>query len=148
MNAESHEVACNGCERHDESRKINLAEHVRVFDERFARLVQTFRKVSPEADACKVKQRLRKSVCADFCDAAEYDHEHDCGHNGLDKEPQRPENGLLVPCDDIALDEHAVKVSILPKFLEIYFEEARLRLDDRGPFARLCRLFLRHVLLF
>lgn len=135
MNAESHEVACDCCKRHDKSRKINFAEHVRVFDERFARLVQTFRKVSPEADACKVKQRLRKPVCADFCDAAEHDHEHDGCHDRLDEEPQRSENGLLVPSDDVTLDEHAVKVAILPKFLEIDFEEARLRLDYRGPFA-------------
>ena len=55
MNAEAHEVTCDSCERHDEPRKVHLAEHVRVFDECFARLVQAFRKVCPEANACEVK---------------------------------------------------------------------------------------------
>ena len=87
---------------------------------------------------------MRESVCADFGDAAEHDHEHDCGHDGLDKEPQRSENGLFVPGNDIAFHEHAVKVTILPKFLEVYFEKACLRLDDCSPFARLCCLFLGH----
>ena len=87
---------------------------------------------------------MREPVCADFGNAAEHDHEHNCGHDWLDKEPQRSENGLFVPGNDIALHEHAVKVTILPKFLEVYFEEACLRLDDCSPFASLCCLFLGH----
>ena len=59
MNAEAHEVAGNGCERHDESRKVHLSEHVRVFDERFTGLVQAFRKIGPQANAREVEQRLR-----------------------------------------------------------------------------------------
>ena len=55
MNAEAYEVACDSCEWHDEARKIHLAEHVRVLDKRFAGLVQAFRKVGPEANACEVK---------------------------------------------------------------------------------------------
>ena len=108
LDAESHKVACDGCERYDKAWKIHFAEHVRVFDECLACLVQAFCEVRPEADACEVKERLRESVGADFRDAAEHDHEHDCGHDGLDKEPQRAENGLLVPSDDVALHEHAV----------------------------------------
>ena len=59
---------------------------------------------------------------ADFGDAAEHDHEHDGGHDGLDKEPQRAENGLLVPGNDIALHEHAVQIAVLPKFAEVHLE--------------------------
>ena len=55
MNAEAHEVTCDGCEWHDEPRKIHFAEHVRVFDECFARLVQAFRKIGPQADSREVK---------------------------------------------------------------------------------------------
>ena len=135
LDAESNEVACDGCKRHDETRKIHFAEHVRVFDERLACLIQAFRKVSPKADACEVKERLREPVGADFGDSAEHDHEHDCGHDGLDKEPQRSENGLLVPSDDVALYEHAVKIAILPKLPKINREQACLGLDNCGPFA-------------
>jgi len=59
LDAKSDKIACDGCERHDEARKIHLAEHVRVFDECLACLIQAFRKVSPKADACEVKERLR-----------------------------------------------------------------------------------------
>ena len=122
MNAESHQVAGNGGKRHDESRKVHLAEHVRVFDECFAGLVQTFRKIGPQTNACEVKERLREPVGADFGDAAEHDHEHDGSHDGLDKEPQRAENGLLVLGNDIALHEHAVQIAVLPKFAKVHFE--------------------------
>lgn len=122
LNAESHQVARNGCERHDESRKVNLAEHVRIFNECFAGLVQAFRKIGPQANAREVKERLREPVGTDFCDAAKHDHEHDGGHDRLNEEPQRPENGLLVPSDNVALDEHAVKVAVLPKLAKVHFE--------------------------
>ena len=122
MDAESHEVARDGGKWHYESRKIHLAEHVRVFDERFAGLVQAFRKIGPQANACEVKERLREPVGADFRDSAEHDHEHNSGHDGLDKEPQRPENGLLVPSDNVALYEHAVQIAVLPKFAKVYRE--------------------------
>ena len=55
LNTESDEVTCDCCKRHDEPRKVHLAEHVRVFDECFARLVQAFRKVGPEANACEIE---------------------------------------------------------------------------------------------
>ena len=135
LDAESNEVACDGSEWHDEAWEIHLAEHVRVFDECLACLIQAFRKVSPKADACEVKERLREPVGADFGDAAEHDHEHDCGHDGLDNEPQWSENGLLVPSDDVALYEHAVKIAILPKLPKINREQACLGLDNCGPFA-------------
>ena len=55
MNAEAHKVTCDGCEWHNESRKIHLAEHVRVLDKRFTRLVQAFRKVGPEANSREIE---------------------------------------------------------------------------------------------
>lgn len=55
MNAEAYEVACDGCKRYDKSRKVHFAEHVRIFDECFARLVQTFRKVGPEANSREIE---------------------------------------------------------------------------------------------
>ena len=122
MDAESHEVARDGGKWHYESRKIHLAEHVRVFDERFAGLVQTFRKIGPQANAREVKERLRQTIGTDFCDAAKHDHEHDGGHDRLDKEPQWAENGLLVPGDNVALYEHAVQIAVLPKFAKVYRE--------------------------
>ena len=59
LDAETHEVARDGRKRHHEAREIHLAEHVRVFDEGAARLVQAFRKIRPEADAGEVEERLR-----------------------------------------------------------------------------------------
>ena len=153
LDAEPHEVARDGRKRHNEPREIHLAEHVRVLYERFARLVQAFRKIRPEADARQVEQRLRQTVRRDFRDAAEHDHEHHGRHDGLYKEPQRSENSLFVPRNDIALHEHAVQIAVLPDFAEVDREQARFRLDDCGPFAhrllpraRLERPFAHHVL--
>lgn len=53
--AEAHEVARDGRKRHHEAREVHLAEHVRVLDKRFARLVQAFRKIRPQADARQVE---------------------------------------------------------------------------------------------
>ena len=55
MNAEAHEVTCDGCEWHDEAWEIHLAEHVRVFDECLACLIQAFCEVSPKANSCEIE---------------------------------------------------------------------------------------------
>ena len=65
---------------------------------------------------------MREPVGADFRDSAEHDHEHNSRHDGLDKEPQRAENGLLVPGDNIALHEHAIQIAVLPKLAKVHFE--------------------------
>ena len=56
---EANQVAGYGGHGYYETGKIHLAEHVRVFDEGFAGLVQAFRKIGPQANACEVKERLR-----------------------------------------------------------------------------------------
>ena len=139
LNAEPHEVAGDGGKRHHEPREVHLAEHVRILNERFAGLVQAFRKIGPQANARQVKERLRQAVCTDFRDAAEHDHEHDGGHDRLNEEPQRSKNSLFIPGDNVAFHEHAVQIAVLPKLAEVYREQARLWLNDGGPFACLCR---------
>ena len=122
LDAESHQVACDGRKWHNKSRKVHLAEHVCVFNKSFTGLVQAFRKVGPQANAREVKERLRKSVSTDFGDTTEHDHEHDGSHDGLDKEPQWSKNRLLVPSNDITFHEHAVQIAVLPYFAQVYRE--------------------------
>ena len=66
---------------------------------------------------------------------------HDHGEGGLDDEPDRSQDRLLVLGDDVPLDKQAAKVPVGPQFLEIEREQFVLRFDDDVP------LFFFHIFL-
>ncbi|MCI5194610.1 MAG: hypothetical protein D3915_16110 [Candidatus Electrothrix sp. AU1_5] len=61
-------------------------------------------------------------------------------------EPVPPEDGLLIKCDKITLDEHRNQIPVSPQLLQINIKPAGLGLDDHIPLslAYSCCLFLFH----
>ena len=89
--------------------------------------------VLPADDAGEVEERLGEAVGGDLRDAAEDDHEHDRGEGGLDEEPRRAEDGLLVLGDDVALDEEGEEVAVVPELAQVEAQEGGAGGDDGGP---------------
>lgn len=97
----------------------------------------------PHASTRKIEQRPWYPVGRDAGDAAEDDHVHDHRQSGLHDKPDRAEDGLLVLCDYVSLDEKGDEIPVLPEFLKINLEEAGLRLDDSRPLPGFLCLFHR-----
>ena len=133
LDGESHEVAGDGGEGDDESREVDLTEEVGVGAEGVAGLVEAVGEVLPEADAGEIEEGLGKTVGGDAGDAAEDDHVHDRGKNGLDEEPEGTEDGLLIDGDDVARHEHPEELPVLPDFPEVDVKQALLRADFKRP---------------
>lgn len=94
------------------------------------RLVQTVAEVEPADVAGHVEQGLGHAVGAHLGDAAEHHHVHDDGQDGLDKEPQRTKDGLLVLYDDVTLDEERYQVAVAPDFLKVHMPQLVVWGDD------------------
>ena len=114
LNAESKKVAYDVGDGHDQSWEINLAEYAGVVHEGVGCISDTVRKVMPQTGTGEVEQRSGNSVGRNACDTSEYDHVRYDREGGLYNEPDRPQDGLLVLCDDVALDEQTAEVTVAP----------------------------------
>ena len=144
LDGETHKIADDIAKRTNQTRKIDLAEDAGIVDESVAGFGQTVGKILPKANTGQIEQRLRQSVGRDLSNTSENDHIHDGRHHGLNQEPKRSEDGLLVLGDDVSFDEEHHKVAVAPDLAEIHAKQFVLRLDDRGPFL-LCLYVLFHV---
>ena len=82
----------------------------------------------------KIEQGLRYSISRDPRQSTEHKHVHDRREYRLDKEPQRPEDRLLVNSHDVALDIHVPQIAIPPKVFKIDIQKPFLRFYDKCPF--------------
>ena len=114
LDPEAQEVADDVRGRHHQPGEVHLAEDVGVLHEGIGCLGDTVGEVLPEAGTGQVEQRPGNAVGRDAGDAAEHDHVHDDREGGLDHVPHRPQDGLLVLGDDIALDEQGTEVPVGP----------------------------------
>ena len=90
------ELAEHTRHRHHKTREIDLAEEVRVVGKGGGIGSHAAGKKSPECVAAQIEQKLRNTVGAELCDVAEEHHISNACQQGVDKEPQRPQNGLHV----------------------------------------------------
>lgn len=94
--AESDQIRQHDRDRHDQPREVDFTENGGIVDECGRRFIETFREIVPHHGSGQVEQNRRQAVGRNLRDSAEHDREHEGRQNGLDEEPQRPENGLLV----------------------------------------------------
>ena len=90
LHTEAYQVAHHYAERHNEARKVDLAEDVGVVSEHRAGFGEAVGKVVPGGDAGHVEERLWEAVGAEACEVAKNEGEDDGGEERLDKKPQRP----------------------------------------------------------
>lgn len=90
MHGEAHQVAHYNTERHNEARKVDLAEDIGVVSEYRAGFGEAVGKVVPGGDAGHVEERLWEAVGAEPCELAKNEGEDDGSEERLDKKPQRP----------------------------------------------------------
>ena len=129
--AESHQIADDVLQRHDESREIYLSKNARIAHKRVGGLVETIGKILPHADTTQIEQRLWNAIGGDASDTTKNHHIKDDRHRGLDDPPKWPENGLLVTGNNVAFDEQNQQVTVIPYFLKIHLEKFVSRCDDR-----------------
>ena len=94
---EIHERHNDGGYRHDQARKIDLADQLFVVDQAIGSLAQPGGKESPRQDAGEHHQRVRRvAVRRQFGDAAENDGEYQHGEKGANERPQHADDRLLI----------------------------------------------------
>src|SRR5690554_5015477 len=130
LDEEFDEAADYFAEGHDESGKIDFAEDGGVLGEGVAGLVEAFGEVVPDDDAAEVEEGHGGAVGAYLGDVAEDYDVDEGGEDGLYDKPDGAEDGLFVHGDDVALDEHAEQVAVLPDFFEVDVEGMALGAYD------------------
>ena len=90
LHAEAYQVAYYNTQRHNEARKVDLAENVGVVSKHRAGFGEAVGKVVPGGDAGHIEERLRKSVGTQSCQITKNKRENNSGKQGLDKKPERP----------------------------------------------------------
>lgn len=133
LNQELDEIADDNRERDNQSGKIHFSENVRVADKRCGCFVEALREIIPQRDTGQIEQRGRNSIGADFGNVAKHDHVDQRGHDGLHKEPNRSQDGLLINGDDVPFNKHVQQVAVFPNLLEIHVQQMTLGTYDQIP---------------
>ena len=133
LDAELDEVGGQPCQRYDQTGEVDFPEDAGIGGEDVAGDGKCGVEVVPEHDTGHVEEGLGGAIGGDACQAAEHEHVHYGGEDGLDEEPQRSKDGLLVYGHDIALHVHVVEVAIAPDAFEVDVQESFLGLDFNGP---------------
>ena len=122
LDAKGDQVGDQDRDRHRQAREVDLAEQVRIRDERLRGLRQAAGEVGPDHRAGHVEQELRQTVRGQLGDAAEDDREGDRRQQRLDQVPQRPQDGLLVDRDEVAPHEQHDQVAGAPQLAQAQVE--------------------------
>jgi len=104
---------------HDQAREVDLAEEMRVLDEGLGGAGEAVGEIAPEHRAGHVKEHGRETVRGKAGDAAEHDGKDKRVQDGLNDEPKRTEDGLLVTGDEIPADKHADQVAVAPDIAQL-----------------------------
>ncbi len=92
-------------DRHRQPWEIDFAKNTGVRIECLGRFHDAISKVAPRGHAGEVKQDLGQAIGRELSDIAENKRESKGGEQGLDDEPKRPQNSLLVLRNEITTDE-------------------------------------------
>ena len=119
LDAELDEVGDDNRKRRDKAREVDFAENSGVGHEGGGGFCEAGGKVVPRRDAGEVEKHRRKSIGGEFGQTAEDHCENECGEDGLNKKPERAEDGLLVNGDEIPPHEHPKQVAVMPHIAEL-----------------------------
>lgn len=112
-----------------------------VLNEGIRHIGQRRMEVLPKHRPPEIEERAGYTVGREFGQVAEHEGVDYGRRDGLDHEPKRPKDGLLVDCSDVALDEEADQIAIMEKLAQIERKKTGLGLDYRRPalvFVRMC----------
>lgn len=139
LDAELDEIGGDACQGNDQSWKVDFPEYAGIGGKHIAGYRECGIEVVPKHNPRHVEEGLGSSVGRDAGQATKHKHVHDGGEDGLDEEPQRAEDGLLIHGDNIPLDIHAVEVAVSPDAFQIDVQKVFLGLYFEGP------MFVVHV---
>lgn len=114
MNRKTDQVGDDDRDWCHQPRKVNLAEDARVGSKGVRGAVETARKVMPHDRAGHVKEHLRQAVGWQPGNLTEDNGVDQGGEEGLDDEPERTEDGLLVTGDKVAPHKKGDQVAVVP----------------------------------
>ena len=133
LDAEGDHVREQHRDRHHQAWEIDLVEDLLVGDESIGGRSETFRKIGPDNGAGHIKQERRQVVGGQGCDLPEHHGEDQGRQQGLDQEPQRAEDGLLVIGDEVTPHEQEDQVAVTPDFVQAQVPPGAFGLDDEVP---------------
>ncbi len=70
-------------------------------------------------DSGKIKQEGRNTIGRNFCNPAENDKIYKGGKKRLQKNPDRPQDSLLIACHDIPAHKPEQEIFVLKKFPQV-----------------------------
>lgn len=133
MYGKGDEVGNDDGDRHYQAREVDFAKEVGVGCEGGAGAGEAGGEVTPKDVAGHVEEHLGQAVGGELGDVAEDDGEHQRGEQRLNQEPQRAKDGLLVARDEIAADEEADQVAIMPDVAQLEIPPHFAGGDDEVP---------------
>ena len=133
LNYETDEIGDNYCERHHQSREINLAEYGCIGDECSRDGGEGHREIGPESQPSHVEDGRMHPVGGDHGHPVEKQQEHQRGEDWLDQIPQRTKDSLLVLRDEIAFYEQQQQIAITPNLSKIKLKPVNPVRDHQIP---------------
>ena len=107
-------------DRHDQPRKIDLADEIGIADEAVRGIGQRGGKETPGQHAGKDHQRIgRRAVRRQLGQFAEDDREDHHGQKRADERPGGPDHRLLVAHRNVAPGQHLKQLAVLPQVAPI-----------------------------
>ena len=120
---EGDEVAHGNRQGCDDPGKEDFPEDAGILGKGVGSLAETFGEIVPGGDSGQVKQHGWEAIGGDLGDVAKNHRKDDGGEERLDEKPQRPEDGLLVKGDKVAVHEQHQQVAEMPDLTETEVNE-------------------------
>ena len=140
------QVGNHNRDRHDQAREVDLAKQMSVGSKGGGGAGEATGEVMPHNITGHVKEHLRQSIGGELGDVAENDGEDEGGREGLDDEPQRTQDGLLVTRNKIAPHKQSDQVAVVPHVAQLQIPPLFSWSDDQVPgIIFSCGLSLVHI---
>ena len=136
LDAQFHEVARNDTQGHNQAREIYFSEYSSIILEYGRSFGEAIGEIVPRDDAAHIKQWLWQSIRADTCQVTEYEGKGNRRKQGLDKEPQRAKDSLLIKRNKIPAHQQPKEIPVAPYILEVKRKNGGLWFDDQIPVVR------------
>jgi hypothetical protein len=127
------EVGDDNRKGRDKPGKVDFAEDAGIRHKGGGGFCEAGGKVVPRSDTGEVEKHGRKAIRRQLSQAAEDYCKNEGGQDGLDKKPERTEDGLLVDGDKVAPHEHPKQVAVVLDIAELQIPPSRGGVEHHIP---------------
>lgn len=111
---------------HSKAWKIDLTENVRVGGKDVGIFGKSGREKDPDRVGAEIEEHLRNTVGGDAGNASENEGVDQAADQGIEKDPRRTENRLLIRNDKGPLREKQYQIAVFPDLAQVQIKYAML----------------------